>query len=65
MLMFDTLREILGFEKFKKCLREYYTLNSFKNAKPEDMIYAFEKASNTKLESIFNAWLDGKVILLN
>lgn len=65
MLMFDTLREILGFEKFKKCLREYYTLNSFKNAKPEDMIYAFEKASNTKLESIFNAWIDGKVILLN
>lgn len=65
MLMFDTLREILGFEKFKKCLQQYYSDNAFKIAKPENMISSFEKASKTKLESIFNAWIDGKVILLN
>lgn len=65
MLLFDTLREILGMDKFTKCLQTYYKQNSFKIAKPEDMISAFEKASNTKLETIFKSWIEGKVILLN
>lgn len=65
MLLFDTLREILGMYKFTKCLQTYYKQNSFKIAKPEDMISAFEKASNTKLETIFKSWIEGKVILLN
>lgn len=65
MLLFDTLREILGMDKFTKCLQTYYKENAFKIAKPEDMISAFEKASNTKLETIFKSWIEGKVILLN
>lgn len=65
MLLFDTLREILGKEKFEKCLKEYFEENKFKIAKPEDMISSFEKASNIKLENIFNAWTQGKVVILN
>ena len=65
MLLFDTLREILGKEKFEKCLKEYFEENKFRIAKPEDMISAFEKASNIKLENIFNAWTQGKVVILN
>ena len=65
MMLFDTLNEILGDEKFEKCLKKYFEENKFKIAKPEDMISAFESASNMKLENIFNAWTEGKVVILN
>ena len=65
MLLFDSLREILGDKKFEKCLKEYFEENIYKIAKPEDMISAFESASNMKLENIFNAWTQGKVVILN
>ncbi|MBO4412612.1 MAG: M1 family metallopeptidase [Clostridia bacterium] len=65
MLLFDSLREILGDKKFEKCLKQYFEENKYKISKPENLISSFEKASKTKLESFFNAWLDGKVILLN
>lgn len=65
MLLFDTLREILGPKKFEKCLKKYFEENKYKISKPENLISCFEKASGRKLESLINAWIDGKVILLN
>ena len=65
MLLFDTLREILGPKKFEKCLKKYFEENKYKISKPENLISSFEKASGRKLESLINAWIDGKVILLN
>ena len=64
MLLFDTLRELLGSQKFEKCLKKYFEENKYKISKPENLISSFEKASKTKLETLFNAWIDGKVILL-
>lgn len=64
MLLFDSLREIMGENKFQKCLQQYFENNKFKNVTPEDMIASFEKTSGRDLEGYFDAWINGKVILL-
>ncbi len=64
MLLFDNIREIIGLNKFKKCLKIYFEENKYKIAKPETLISAFEKGSSMKLENIFNAWINGKIIIL-
>lgn len=64
MLLFDSLREILGEAKFQKCLQNYFDENKFKNVSPDDMIASFEKTTKTNLKSYFDAWINGKVILL-
>lgn len=64
MLLFDSVREILGYKKFIKCLQFYFSENIYKNATPADLIRCFEKASGVSLESFFSAWIDGNVILL-
>ena len=64
MLLFDNIREIIGLNKFKKCLKIYFEENKYKIASPETLISAFEKGSGMKLENIFNAWINGKIIIL-
>lgn len=64
MLLFDSLREILGYKKFIKCLQTYFSDNIYKNATPAHLIASFEKASGVSLESFFNAWIEGNIILL-
>lgn len=64
MLMFDSLREFLGDEVFFEGLRTYFKDFKFKNAQYYDLIASFEKASKTDLESFFDAWLDGKIIIM-
>lgn len=64
MLLFDSLREILGKNQFEKCLQNYFNDNKFKNVTPEVMIASFEKTSKRNLESYFDAWISGEVILL-
>ena len=65
MLMFDSLRNLIGDTKFFNGLNIYFENYCFKEAKPEQMIECFEKASNLDLESFFCAWLDGKVIIIS
>ena len=64
MLLFDSLREILGKEKFEKCLQNYFKEYKFQNVTPENMIASFEKTAKCNLENYFNAWISGEVILL-
>lgn len=64
MLFFDSLREILGKEKFEKCLQNYFKEYKFQNVTPENMIASFEKTAKCNLENYFNAWISGEVILL-
>ena len=63
VLMFDNLREIIGNNKFIKSLKIYFDLNKGKNAKPSDLIYAFNKGSGQNLENYFNSWLQGSVVI--
>ena len=63
ILMFDSISEIVGKNKMEKCIKNYYIKNAFKNAKPKDLIKAFESASQKPLASYINSWLDGSVVL--
>ena len=64
MLIFDNLRELLGKEKFLKCLQTYYEDNKFSIATPDNMISSFEKCSKTPLREFFSSWIDGKVTIM-
>ena len=63
VLMYESLSDILGQKKFANCLQTYYNDFKFKNAKPEDLISSFEKASKTELKNFFSSWVDGKVVI--
>ena len=64
MLMFDSLRELIGDESFFKGLRLYFDQYCYKEATPKNLIACFEKATNQNLEPFFNSWLNGKVLIL-
>jgi hypothetical protein len=51
MLLFDSLREILGYKKFVNCIQGYFADNIYQIATPADLISSFEKTSNSDLES--------------
>lgn len=63
MLLFDSLREIIGKDTFIKCLKVYFKEHCYQNSTPEKLISTFEKVSRTNLESYFCSWIDGKIIL--
>lgn len=60
-LMFESLRSILGDEKFFAGLKDYYSTYKFKTAKPDDLIGCMEKASGRDLKGFFDSWTEGKV----
>lgn len=62
-LMFDNIRSLIGNDKFFSALKIYYKDNKFGVATPAHLFAAFEKATNTDMEPVFNAWLNGAVIL--
>ena len=64
LLLFDSLREILGEKTFNKCLKNYFEEYKFQNVTPSHLIASFEKTSNVSLESYFEAWINGDVILV-
>lgn len=64
MLLFDSLREIMGYKNFLKCLQNYFSDYCYRIATPADMIESFEKTSGRDLESYFDAWISGNIILL-
>ncbi len=65
VLMFDNLRDIVGKTNFIKSLKLYFKLNCGKNAVPSDLIYAFNKTCKQNLESYFNSWFNGSVVIEN
>ena len=63
VLFFDNLNELVGDKKFEKSLKKYFEENKYKNAKPENMISVFESVCKKSLESFFDSWVSGKVVL--
>lgn len=63
MLLFDNLKTVLGEKNLLKSLKLYYNNLRGKNATPQDLINCFEKATGKKLQSIFDSWIDGKVVI--
>jgi aminopeptidase N len=64
MLIFDSVQEALGYDKFIKCLQTYYNDHQFKIATPDTLIESFEKSSRTELNSFFESWINGKVKII-
>ena len=46
-----------------KCLKYYLECNKFKEATPDDLVTAFNKASGKDLTSFFNSWFEGNVVI--
>ncbi len=63
LLMYNTLYEIMG-EDIYKALRIYYEKCKYTNASAEILIACFEKANNMKVEKIFDAWINGYVVMV-
>lgn len=64
MLIFDSLREIVGKDKFDKGIKQYFEDNMFDIATPDNLIESFEKATKMPLKDFFNSWIDGKVRIM-
>jgi len=64
MLIFDSLQEVLGYDKFITCLQTYFNENKFGISTPDKLIDAFEKSSKTDLSSFFESWINGKVKII-
>lgn len=64
MLIFDSLKEILGHDKFITCLQTYFKDNKFGISTPDKLIDSFEKASKSDLSSFFESWINGKVKII-
>lgn len=64
LLIFDSLEEILGHEKFIKCLQGYFEDNKFGISTPDKLINSFEKSSRSELSSFFESWINGKVKIM-
>lgn len=64
MLLFDSLREVLGKKAFNKCLKTYFKKFQGKNATPQDLIAVFQSTSLRNLEPFFSSWIDGSVVVV-
>ena len=65
MLLFDSVREVIGQEKFEKAMKLYFEENKYKVATSETLISCFEKASGCDLENLFNAWICGEIVIVD
>ena len=61
MLMFDSAKDVLGKEKFLKCLQTYFEDNKFKISTPDNLIEAFNKGAKCNMRDFFESWINGKV----
>ena len=64
LLLFATINDIIGNERFFKCMKYYYKKCAFSEVFPQDMIACFNKASGQDLENLFNAWILGRVVIV-
>lgn len=62
-LMFESLYQLVGKDKFIKSLKEYFENFKYKNATPDNLVSAFEKVCKQELNSFFNSWITGKVVI--
>ncbi len=62
-LMYESLYSLLGEKKFLKALNNYFQNNKFSNAQTIDLVNAFSAASGSDMQSFFDSWIKGKVVL--
>ncbi|MEG1500244.1 MAG: M1 family aminopeptidase, partial [Clostridia bacterium] len=65
MLLFDSLKSIVGEKDFLKGLKNYFENNKFGIAEPKNLISEFEKASRKDLSTFFDTWIGGKIVIVS
>ncbi|MBP3431760.1 MAG: M1 family metallopeptidase, partial [Clostridia bacterium] len=63
MLLFNALRQTMSERKFFNCLKDYFEAMKFKNSSAEKMVECFSKSSRINLETFFEAWISGQVLI--
>lgn len=63
VIMFDSLKNMVGEKKVVAGLREYYQNNKFKTASSDDFYLAFSKACHSDLKNYFDGFLNGTTII--
>lgn len=62
-LLFESLRESVGEEKFLAVMQKYYKDYEFSNVTPDDLVGEFEKYLGYGMQGFFSSWIDGKVVI--
>ncbi len=62
LILFDTLRQSIGDEKFMAGLKSYFTKNVYKIASYEDLCGCFISAG-VDLEGFFSSFVEGKIVI--
>jgi len=65
VIMFDSLKNMVGENKVLAGLKKYYQNNKFKIATKDDFFNAFKSACHTDLNGFFQGFLDGSTIISN
>ena len=63
VIMFDSLKNMVGEKKVVAGLKKYYELNKFKIATTEDFFEAFDLACHQDLKNYFDGFLNGTTII--
>ncbi|MBE5734888.1 MAG: M1 family metallopeptidase [Clostridiales bacterium] len=63
-LFFNSLREMIGKDKFMQGLKEYYNEYKYLVATPEGMMGVFEGVTGTDLSQFFSSWIEGKIDII-
>ena len=63
VIMFDSLKNMVGEKNVINGLKKYYELNKFKNADVEDFLNAFNIACHKDLNNFFDGFLNGTTII--
>lgn len=63
VIMFDSLKNMVGEKNVVNGLKKYYALNKFKNATTADFYKAFEIACHKDLNHFFDGFLNGTTII--
>lgn len=63
VIMFDSLRNMVGEKKLLAGFKQYYSENKFKIASKNNFLAAFKSACHSDLEEFFNGYLDGTTII--
>lgn len=62
-LMYESLYQLIGKDKFCSSLKTYFQNNKYTNANPQDLIDAFNSTCKQDFNNFFDSWLKGKVVI--
>lgn len=65
VIMFDSLKEMVGEKKLLAGFKKYYAENKFKNATKQDFYDAFSAGCHKDLNGFFEGFLNGTTIISN